>query len=230
MKLAPDRLVNELKAFSVFEYFSAYLLLAGAFFFICILLGKTLLINEFGSYLTGLGTFGLFVITLFQVPAAIDKYNRQRRRDKLAEFAYDLTDKSLKFISSLKRISSPLVMGYESINPETGQAEEGQINQFRNAYNYRINNNKQDLQNFSNISWKAIPFDDQELIGLIAELEKVWRSLWATASTIMTFSNDRDDLKVAREFFDEWWDVKSVRKKRLEDIESQIIAILKRYY
>lgn len=230
MKVAPDRIMKELKSISIFEYFSAYILVAVLFCALCYTIGKTIYVNELGGFLTGLGTFGIFVITLFQIPAAIDKYNRQRRRDKLAEFAYDLTDKSIKFMSAIRRISSPVVMSYESVTPETGQREEGRIDQFRNTYNNRINNNKQDLQNFTDITWKSIPFDDQELSDLVAELEKIWRSLWATAFTIMAFSNDREDLKVAKDFLDDWWDVSSKRKKRLEEIEKRLVEVLKKYY
>lgn len=230
MKIASDWIVEELKKFTILEYFSIYTLFTVGACVLAICIGKTGLLNEVGTFISGVGTFGLFIIALFQVPAAIDQYNLQRRRDKIAEFSYDLTDKCLKFISALRSLTAPLVMAYESANPETGEKEEGQIANFRNMYNYRINLIKGDLQKYYENSWKAVAIDDDELAKCLEELEKAWRSLRATALTILSFRDNSYDVKGSGKFFEQWYDTDSKRKNELDRLEKEIVKILKKYY
>lgn len=230
MKIASDRVVEELKKFTILEYFSIYILLTVGACVLAICIGKTGILNEVGIFISGVGTFGLFIIALFQIPAAIDQYNQQRRRDKIAEFSYDLTDKCLKFIGALRSLAAPLVMVYESVNPETGEQDEGQIANFRNMYNYRIKLIKGDLQNYYENSWKAVAIDDDELAKCLEEMEKSWRTLRATAFTILSFRDNSYDVKGASKFFDQWYDLDFQRKNELERLEKEIVQILKKYY
>lgn len=230
MKIASDGVVKELTKFTILEYFSIYTLFTIGACVLAICLGKTGLLNEVGAFISGVGTFGLFMIALFQVPAAIDQYNQQRRRDKIAEFSYDLTDKCLKFIGALRSLAAPLVMAYESANPETGEKEDGQIANFRNMYNYRINLIKDDLKTYFENKWKAVAIDDEELKKSLEELEKAWRGLRATALTILSFRDNSYDVKGAGKFFEQWYDTDSKRKNELERLEKEIIQILKEYY
>lgn len=230
MKIASDRVVEELKKFSILEYFSIYTLFTVGACVLAICLGKTGILNEVGIFISGVATFGLFIIALFQVPAAIDQYNQQRRRDKIAEFSYDLTDKCLKFIGALRSLASPLVMAYESVNPDTGEKEDGQIANFRNMYNYRFNLIKDDLQKYYENSWKALAIDDIELKKSLEELEKAWRSLRATAFTILSFRDNSYDVKGAGKFIEQWYDIDSKRKNELDRLEKEIVKILKKYY
>lgn len=230
MNIASDNVVKKLKEFTILEYFSIYTLLTIGACILAICIGKTGLLNEVGTFISGMGTFGLFMIALFQVPAAIDQYNQQRKRDKIAEFSYDLTDKCLKFIDALRSLTSPLVMTYESVNPDTGEKEDGQIANFRNMYNYRFNLIRGELQNYYENSWKAVAIDDEELSECLKALEKAWRELRATALTILTFSDNSYDSKSSRTFFNQWYDIDSVRKIELERLEKEIVRILKKYY
>jgi hypothetical protein len=109
-----------------------------------------------GSYLSGIGTLGLLLLAILQLPKELEKNRLQRREDKQSEVSYEMVEITIKYVNGIKHFINPLVFTHEQLPEDEGQntSRHARFTNLVKVFRFRLKDREKDIQNFYDSGWK----------------------------------------------------------------------------
>lgn len=213
--------------------------------------------ESMGIFLSGVGTFGIFILALLRLPEEMKKWRNQRkeeyrlrRKDRLDEKKEVAAAMCLEAVDrvcgAISFIGNPFSYMGEGMNQEEFEKwkeeqdgekyspkRKGELESelFSKMLNSRYERVSDDLKFFYSALIQANVYFDGEVVEGLKEIQAILNELRVSGSMhARGLVEDRNGrIKAYRDAYNDFYDIKNKRKNKLEDVKNKIIKLLKSY-
>jgi len=189
-----------------------------------------------GHWMSGNAAIGAFILAVFKLPQELKQWRNQahqeaqRDRDiqasiRIAEAAAEVLESTHRIIDAIQFITNPFSRSSEG-NPSESDSV---ADKFQKMINSRYESIHDNVKRFFDAKIKARMFFDENVVQLVEEISKLFHLMQVDAEMSIAGMRSRERIPTYEEATNRLHDLDKVRKKRLDEIQNQLIERLRKY-